>query len=104
ARFARLGRKERAAILHANDLPSFSPAGYAARILGLPAICHVRFPDSRAGFEWFLKPGFSRAFFISESLKAEALAEAPGLFKHKSEVVYDGVVIPPLVDERTRQR
>lgn len=103
AQFVRVARRERASILHANDLPSFQPAGYAARFLGLRSLCHLRFPDSRAGFEWFLKPGFSQALFISESLKAEALAEAPDTFRDKSRVVYDGVMVPPPIDLRTRQ-
>jgi glycosyltransferase involved in cell wall biosynthesis len=104
AQFVRVARSEHASILHANDLPSFQPAGYTARFLRLPTLCHLRFPDSRAGFEWFLKPGFSQALFISESLKAQALAEAPKTFKNKSRVVYDGVMVPSPIDQRTRQR
>jgi glycosyltransferase involved in cell wall biosynthesis len=102
ARLVRVAFKEAASVLHANDLPSFQPAGYAARILRVPSVCHVRFPDSRAGFEWFLKPGFSRALFISESLRNEALAQAPDCFREKNQVVYDGVLIPPPSDDRTR--
>jgi L-malate glycosyltransferase len=103
AQFVSVAKKEHASILHANDLPSFQPAGYAARFLRLPSLCHLRFPDSRVGFEWFLKPGFSQALFISESLKAEALAEAPETFRDKSQVVYDGVMVPSPIDQHTRQ-
>jgi glycosyltransferase involved in cell wall biosynthesis len=104
ARLARIARHEHASVIHANDLPSFQPAGYVARILGRPALCHVRFPDSRVGFEWFLKSGFTRALFISESLKAESEEKAPALFQDKTQTVYDGVLIPPLVDEQARRR
>jgi len=90
--------------VHSNDLPSFQPAGYAARILGIPAVTHVRFPDARTGFEWFLKPGFNRALFVSESLRADALKEAPDLFTDRNEVVYDGVIVPPSVDEATTRQ
>lgn len=105
-RFAQLARREGASLFHANDLPSFQPAGYAARILRLPAITHVRFPDTTRGFEWFLKPGFQRALFVSNALRSEAVAEAPRLFESRSEVVYDGVNVPPeaTVCERAQLR
>jgi glycosyltransferase involved in cell wall biosynthesis len=103
ARFAWLARREGAAIVHSNDLPSFQPAGYAARIVAIPALTHVRFPDAKTGFEWFLKPGFHRALFVSNSLRIEALKEAPDLFTERSEVVYDGVMVPPLVTEGERR-
>ena len=106
ARLTWLARRERAALLHANDLPSFQPAGYTARVLRLPAITHVRFPDNARGFDWFLKPGFRHALFVSDALRAEAVREAPHLFESRSEVVYDGVHVPPevTVDERARLR
>jgi glycosyltransferase involved in cell wall biosynthesis len=101
-RLARLARRRRAVLVHANDLPSFQPGGYAARLLGLPALTHVRFPDSRSGFTWFTKPGFTRALFVSEALRSAAIEEAPGLFAGRSDVVYDGVLCPPLVDDEAR--
>lgn len=98
-RIARLARRHRAALIHSNDLPSFQPAGYAARLLGVPAVTHVRFPDSRSGFEWFLKPGFQRALFVSGALRSDALNEAPDLFGGRSDVVHDGVLLPDLPDK-----
>src|SRR4051812_1073218 len=103
ARWAWLARRERAVLCHSNDVPSFQPAGYAARMLGIPAITHVRFPDTRSGFGWFLKPGFARALFVSDGLMSEALAEAPALFAAKSEVVYDGVKVPPEIGAQERK-
>src|SRR5436309_706319 len=34
----------RASLIHANEAPSFQPAGYAARLLRVPAVSHIRFP------------------------------------------------------------
>jgi glycosyltransferase involved in cell wall biosynthesis len=103
-KFVRTAQRERCVLFHANDLPSFQPAGYAAKVLGKSAICHVRFPDTHDGFKWFLRPGFSKALFISESLQSDALSEAPDLFTHRSELVYDGVHVPPLADAATRRK
>ncbi|MEO7192623.1 MAG: glycosyltransferase family 4 protein [Vicinamibacterales bacterium] len=99
-------RRERADILHSNDVPSFQLAGYVARMLGVPAVTHVRFPDSSHGFSWFLKPGFRRALFVSDYLRRDAEAAAPTVFAGRSEVVYDGVELPeiPGADERARLR
>jgi glycosyltransferase involved in cell wall biosynthesis len=102
ARLAWILRREGAAIVHSNDVPSYQPAGYAARLLGLPALTHVRFPDSRAGFEWFLKPGFRRALFVSRYLREDAVRQASHMFSERSEVVYDGVAVLPPVDEAGR--
>ncbi len=101
-----LGFRERAAIVHTNEVPSFQAAGYAARALRVPAVTHVRFPDTQDGFGWFLKSGFDRALFVSADLRNAALREAPGLFENRSEVVYDGVRLPePAVNgERGRIR
>jgi glycosyltransferase involved in cell wall biosynthesis len=103
ARLWWLARRERAVLVHANDVPSFQPAGYAAKARGIPAITHVRFPDGRAGYEWFLKPAFAHSLFVSDDLRRGANEEAPNVFAERSETVYDGVDIPPLADETQRQ-
>ncbi|MCC7009107.1 MAG: glycosyltransferase family 4 protein [Acidobacteria bacterium] len=103
SRMVALLRRERVALVHANDVPSFQPAGYAARLLGVPAITHVRFPDSADGFAWFLRPGFARALFVSAALEAEARSAAPDLFAGRSEVVHDGVREAPAADDDTRR-
>jgi glycosyltransferase involved in cell wall biosynthesis len=96
-----LMRRVRPSLVHVNDVPSFQPPGYAARWLGVPIVTHVRFPDSRAGFGWMLKPGLQRALFVSEALRADVCAEAPAIFDNRSDVLYDGVMAPPLADETT---
>ncbi len=99
-RVAAVARRVGASLIHANDVPSFQPGGYAARLLRIPAITHVRFPDSHAGYSWFLRPGFARALFVSEYLRGDATGVSPALFTGRSDVLYDGVVLPdPVANE-----
>lgn len=84
-----------AAIIHANEVPSFQPAGYVARLLRIPAVTHVRFPNERSGYEWFLRSGFARALFVSHDLERAALAEAPLVFGGRTAVLHDGVEMQP---------
>lgn len=91
ARFTRLALAEKAALIHGNDVPSFQPAGFAARLLRRPAIVHVRFPDSPSGYQWFLKPGFARAVFVSGAQRQAALAEAGDVFTGRSVAIHDAV-------------
>jgi glycosyltransferase involved in cell wall biosynthesis len=88
-------RRCRASLIHANEAPSFQPAGYAARLLGVPAVSHIRFPDSAAGYGWFLRPGFSRALFVSRALLDQALAEPGSVFGTRADVLHDGVEQQP---------
>jgi glycosyltransferase involved in cell wall biosynthesis len=105
-KLARLAHRAGAVLIHSNDAPSFQPAGFAARLVGVPSVVHIRFPDSGEGFRWFLKPGFARAVFVSADLRATGLEVAPDLFEAKSEVIYDGVLLPNpcSADERSRIR
>lgn len=96
-------RRVGASLIHANDAPSFQPGGYAAKLLRVPAVTHVRFPDNDAGFEWFLRSGFTRALFVSDALRAEATATSPALFAGRSDVLHDGVVVPAPIAESARQ-
>jgi glycosyltransferase involved in cell wall biosynthesis len=106
ARVTAAALRFRPAIIHSNDMPSYQPGGYAARLLGIPAVTHLRFPDAREGYRWFFRPPFSLAIFISESFKADALREAPELFADKATVVYDAVELPRMWDapERAARR
>jgi glycosyltransferase involved in cell wall biosynthesis len=91
ASVVRTARRVRAAVIHSNELASFQTAGYAARLLGVPAVSHVRFPDTSLGYRWFLSAGFARALFVSRWLLVDAAAEVPDLFRDRSEVLHDGV-------------
>ncbi|MGC4081737.1 MAG: glycosyltransferase family 4 protein [Vicinamibacterales bacterium] len=87
----RTARHHRAALIHSNEVPSFQVGGYVAQRLGIPAVTHVRFPDTDTGYRWFLRPGFTRALFVSRALRNDALAAAPGVFDTASDVLHDGV-------------
>jgi len=63
----------------------------------------VRFPDSRSGYEWFTKSGFTRALFVSDGLRVPAMAEAEELFVGRSDVLHDGVLLPELPDVAGRR-
>jgi glycosyltransferase involved in cell wall biosynthesis len=102
-RLYRIAGRVRPDLVHANDVPSFQPGGYVARWLRLPAITHVRFPFEPAAFGWFLRPGFARALFVSDALRREVTTAAPALFGDRSEVLYDGVEIPPLPSAEERR-
>jgi len=91
AAVVRAAIRHRVSLIHANETPSFQPGGYAARLLGIPAVTHVRFPDTQEGYRWFMRPRFSRAFFVSQALLASALTEAPDVFEGRSEVLHDCV-------------
>lgn len=102
ARVIRICRRLKPCMVHANDVQSFQPGGYAARLLGLPSVTHVRFPNEGPGYRWYLRPGFSRAVFVSQSFMADTVASAPDVFAGRAEVIYDGVLVPPQVDEAAR--
>jgi glycosyltransferase involved in cell wall biosynthesis len=102
ARVWRAARRARAALLHANEMGSFEPAGYAARALRLPAVTHVRFPAGSAGYRWFYRSGFTLALFVSADLMNGARAEAGDLFLGRSEVLYDGVEMQPIWRDEQR--
>ncbi len=87
--------RHRVSIIHTNEVPSFEPGGRVARLLRIPAVTHVRFPNERSGYEYFLRAGFTRALFVSHALRDMALSEAPHVFRGKSEVLHDGVEMQP---------
>jgi glycosyltransferase involved in cell wall biosynthesis len=95
-------RRYGAAIVHANEVPSFQPGGYAARLLRIPAVTHVRFFDRAEGYNWFLRSKVASALFVSHNLMSSALAEAPAIFEGRSTVLHDAV--EPQAQWSPRQR
>jgi len=91
AAVVRAARRYDVSVIHSNEVPSFQPGGYAARMLRIPSVTHVRFFDRTAGYRWFLRSKFSSALFVSESLLTSAIAESPELFSGRSSVLYDAV-------------
>jgi glycosyltransferase involved in cell wall biosynthesis len=99
-RIARVARSIEASLVHANGVPGFQPAGYAARLLKVPAVVHVR---GRLAYRWFVKPGFQRALFVSQHLLDFAVAQDPDVFRSRSQVVHDGVLLPTLPSDEERR-
>ncbi len=96
ARIATRMRRQRAAVVHVNDVPAHLAASLAARLLRIPRVCHVRFPYPAAGLRWWLKWGFERAVFTSQYAKAAAQRECPELFtESRCAVVANGYEAPP---------
>lgn len=87
----RAATRHRASLIHANEVPSFQPGGYAARALRLPSVTHVRFFDHGRGYRWFLRSRPSASLFVSQNLHGHAIAEAPAVFEGRSQVLYDAV-------------
>ncbi|MCU1382486.1 MAG: glycosyl transferase group 1 [Acidobacteria bacterium] len=83
--------RHRASVIHANEVPSFQPGGYAARVLRIPSVTHVRFFDRGPGYRWFLRAGLTQAVFVSRNLMTHAAAESPAIFEGRSQVLYDAV-------------
>jgi glycosyltransferase involved in cell wall biosynthesis len=106
ARVRRVAARVRPALIHANDVPSFQPAGHIARWMGVPAITHVRFPFEPDAFAWFLRPGIDRALFVSDALRRDVIAAAPAVFAGRCDVLHDGVesVPAPAPEERDALR
>lgn len=82
-------------LVHSNEIASFHAAGYIAGALRIPAVTHVRFPDSDAGYRWFLGSRFALALFVSDDLRSAAFRNAPGVFEARSDVLHDGVELQP---------
>ena len=98
----RAARRLGAAIIHSNDAPSYQPGGYAAWLLRVPAVTHIRFPDSGPGYSWFLRPIPERVLFVSDALRGDATRVCPTVFDGRSTVLHDGVRLPALPDPGAR--
>jgi len=61
-------RSERPHVVHSNDLPTHQIISDAARGLGIPRVCHHRFPFEQEAIDWFLKFGAERHVFVSRAL------------------------------------
>jgi glycosyltransferase involved in cell wall biosynthesis len=95
-------RRWQPALIHANDMPSYQPGGFAGRFMRIPAVTHIRFPDEDSGYRWFLRPAFDRALFVSAYLRSHGEHVSPTLFEKRSVVLYDGVAVPDKVGREQR--
>lgn len=92
---AQVLRRERPDVVHSNDLPTHATVADAARRLGIPRVCHHRFPFPGPAVEWMNKFGAERHLFVSRALMTEVCGASPGLRAAAREVVYDGLPLGP---------
>ncbi len=102
-RFLRLERPD---VIHSNDLPTHQIVSDAAKGLGIPRVCHHRFPFGGQAIDWLLKFGAERHLFVSQALMEMMCEESERLRASPREVVYDGLPLPerPTEDDRRRTR
>jgi glycosyltransferase involved in cell wall biosynthesis len=103
-RLRRLLKRERPDVLHSNDLPTHQIASDAARGLGMPRICHHRFPFDGAAIDWLNKHGAERHLFVSGALMAEMCGRSDRLTACPRSVVHDGLPLPPEPTPAEKQR
>ena len=89
-------------LIHANDLPSFQFISHAAKPLKIPRICHHRYVFEGKAIKWFLKFGVEYHLFVSKALRKDLETAYPPLASQPGEVIYDGLPLPELLDEKTR--
>jgi glycosyltransferase involved in cell wall biosynthesis len=97
-------KRERPNVVHSNDLPTHQAVSAAARGLGIPRICHHRFPFGGQAIDWFNKYGAEQHVFVSQALMDEMGAESPRLTAAPRRVLYDGLPMPEMPTLADRQR
>ena len=99
-------RAEQPDVIHSNDLPTHQIVADAACPLGIPRICHHRFPYDGSCIDWLNKFGAERHLFVSNSFMKDMIARSPRLAASSRGVVHDGIPIPPLprIEERRQSR
>lgn len=95
-------RRHRPDIIHSNDLPTHQIVSDAARGLGIPRICHHRFPFEGPAIDWLAKYGAERHLFVSRALMDEMCRASEQLARSSMSIVHDGLVLPPLPSEKDR--
>jgi glycosyltransferase involved in cell wall biosynthesis len=95
-------RKEQPDIVHCNDLPTSQMVGQAAQRLGIPRVCHHRFPFPGRATDWLNKFGAERHLFVSRYLMDEICSESKQIAVAPRTVVYDGLPLPSPPTEADR--
>ncbi len=100
----RLLQRERPDVIHSNDLPTHQMVSDAARGLGIPRVCHHRFPFPGLAIDWMLKFGAEHHLFIAQALMDEMTAESARLRASSRAVVFDGLPLPSIPSAEVRRR
>ena len=96
--------RERPDVLHNNDLPTHQILSDAAAPLGLPRVCHHRFPFPGSAIDWMCKFGAERHVFVSKALMDEMCANSAKLNANPDRVVvHDGLPLPPVPTNEAKQ-
>jgi glycosyltransferase involved in cell wall biosynthesis len=103
-RMRSLLQRERLDVIHSNDLPSHQIVSDAARTLGIPRVCHHRFPYNGASIDWLNKFGAERHLFVSDSFMADMIGQSASLRDSNRHVVHDGIPVPDFPSAEDRQR
>lgn len=91
----RLILREQPDVLHSNDLPTHQVTSAAALGLGIPRICHHRYPFDGPTADWLNKYGAERHLFVSRALMDEICEGSTTLGASGRSVVHDGLALPP---------
>jgi glycosyltransferase involved in cell wall biosynthesis len=94
-RLRQLLKRERPDVVHSNDLPTHQMVSDAAQGLGIPRLCHHRFPFGGPAIDWMNKYGAERHLFVSRALREELCRGSSRLSRSGGAVVYDGLSMPP---------
>ncbi len=100
----RVLREEKPDLIHSNDLPTHQMASDAAQRLGVPRICHHRWVYSGGAIDWLNKFGAERHIFVSSALKTEMCAQSERLRMSRTQVIHDGLALPPRPDSGSQTR
>jgi len=103
-RLRRILFAQRPDVVHSNDLPTHQIVSDAANGLGVPRICHHRFPFPGPAIDWLNKYGAERHLFVSRALMDEMCGQSTQLFSASRSVVYDGLPLPPYPTTEERQQ
>jgi glycosyltransferase involved in cell wall biosynthesis len=95
-RLIRILTDEKPDLIHGNDLPTHAMVADAARRVGLPRVCHHRFPFPGTAIDWMNKFGAERHVFVSRALMDEMCAASPTLAASARGVLYDGLPLSPV--------
>jgi glycosyltransferase involved in cell wall biosynthesis len=91
-------------VVHSNDLPTHQIVSHAAQGMGIPRICHHRFPFEGSAIDWLNKYGAERHLFVSKALMNEMAAASVRLDRSPRAVVHDGLPLPPEPDAEGQSR
>lgn len=102
-KLVRLFRREQPDVVHCNDLPTSQMVGQSAERLGIPRVCHHRFPFDRLTVDWLNKFGAERHVFVSRYLMDDVCGVSPQVAAAPCAIVHDGLPLPSIPTDTERK-